>query len=431
MKYFVLILLIVTFQASNAESYSENTDTNRQQLRDFLKKYKFRPLRSETFEITKKYILGQALFFDPILSTNNDISCATCHLVRLGTSDGIDKSIGSGGEGIGKGRKEGNIEKRHHRNSLSLWNKDNKTVTSMFLDGRVEVIDPVARDFRSPLEKYSPKSIENLLALQALIPLVNTGEMFSKNCNGKNNCFEPNKASKKDEILKGILEKIIGDTNKPPQNKVQKKYRRLFNLAYNNIALEDIDYGHIGNAIAHFEEIAFATRDSNWDKYIKGEEEALSDSQVKGALLFYGEKGCSVCHNGPVFSDYSFHSLGIVSYRENEQPDYGRYDVTKIESDKYKFRTPSLRNVTLTAPYFHDGSSNDLKIAIKRHYQYLDKESYNFSEILVSKNSLGDKDIYYIVSFLKALEDSASIYLPFIIPDTVPSGLAVDAILKK
>jgi len=422
-KHLIFLLFLMLINICEAASEHSIHNQDRQELRDFLTQHNFRPLRTEPFEVTKKYILGQALFFDPVLSTNNDTSCATCHLVDYGTSDGMNKSIGTGGKGIGVARTEADIEKRHTRNSLGLWNRDNQTASSMFWDGRLEVLDPRKHIYRSPFDEYLPKSIENLLAAQALVPLVSKGEMFASNCVPNNPCFEPNTPEERYKVLETILNKLIGDPNSPTTNLTQINYRKLFQKAYPKIAFDKLDVGHIGNAIAHFEEIAFATRDAAWDQYIRGEEESLTDQQVEGALLFFGKAGCSICHNGPVFSDYAFHSLGIYSLKGDNEPDYGRFEVTNSENDKFRFRTPSLRNTTLTAPYFHDGSSANLKDSIEQHYQHSDSKKFNTSQF-INLETPDKEEINAIIAFLAALEDTIESYVPFVTPKSVPSGSA-------
>jgi cytochrome c peroxidase len=421
---------------------SQDRDGNRKTLRDFVRENEFKPIQSEPFEVTKKYILGQALFFDPILSTNNDISCATCHLVSNGTSDGLPKSLGTGGDGLGKTRLPKEIEERDLRNTQALWNRDDKSVISLFWDGRVEMLDPKDRVIRSPLKDLLPKSIENVLAAQALFPLVNAGEMFAHNCSkGEDGCLIDSKSYKTPEWISAvhtdILLKILGgQLDAKSMNAVQTSYRELFKAAYPKIPLKEIEVGLVGNAIAHFEEVAFATRDARWDKYIRGDDNALSESEVKGALLFYGKGQCYSCHRGAVFSDYLFHSLGIVSYKskEKELVDYGRYGVTGVMSDKFRFRTPALRNVTITGPYMHDGSVDSLSEAIEIHVNsdcrsenglevYCDENQR--SELLQSIGELTGVEKGNILDFLFALEDDASDYHKFIIPSSVPSGLPV------
>ncbi len=427
---------------------SQDRDGNRKTLRDFVWENEFKPIQSEPFEVTKKYILGQALFFDPILSTNNDISCATCHLVSNGTSDGLPKSIGTGGDGLGKVRLPKEIEERHSRNSQALWNRDDKSVISLFWDGRVEMLDPKDRVIRSPLKDLLPKSIENVLAAQALFPLVNTGEMFAHNCSkGEDGCLIDSKSYKTPKWISAvhtaILLKILGEQlDGKSMDAVQTSYRELFKAAYPKIPLKEIEIGLVGNAIAHFEEIAFATRDARWDRYIRGDDSALSESEVKGALLFYGKGECYSCHRGAVFSDYLFHSLGIISYKSKELVDYGRYGVTGVESDKFKFRTPALRNVTITAPYMHDGSVGSLAEAIEIH-GYTNCRSENALEIYCHENQrsklllpigkLTEAEKENILDFLFSLEDDASDYNQFIIPRSVPSGLSIHGseVVKK
>lgn len=435
---FVSLCIFIIFLSSQLITTADAQDSNndRQKLREFVWREKLKPIRSEPFEITKKYILGQALFFDPILSTNNDVSCSTCHLPFHGTSDGLRKSIGTGGVGIGNARKPGKIEKRHTRNSQALWNRDDKSVISLFWDGRVEVLDPKERLFRTPLKNLLPKSIENVLAAQALFPIVNIGEMFAHNCDEREKgCLINNNNYKTPEWIRTelntILLKILGTTNSNNLSEMNKSYRALFNSAYPDIPTEDIEIGLIGNAIAHFEEIAFATRDARWDKYIIGNDSILSDSEIKGALLFYGKGRCHLCHKGAVFSDYSFHSLGIVSYQSKKHVDSGRYKVTGIESDKFKFRTPALRNVTITAPYMHDGSVKTLTEAVKVHFDSACHAAEGFevnckrkqkTNLLQLIGKLTEGEIKDVLNFLFSLEDDARDYMEFIVPRSVPSG---------
>ena len=430
----IYILSLISFSCLAEDS------TDRLVLRAFLEKHKFKPVVSEPFEITKKYLLGQALFFDPILSGNKDISCATCHLISEGTSDASSHSIGPGGKGLGSDRRGLEGAKKHLRNSLALWNRDDKTVRSLFWDGRVEIIYPNSKKIRTPLEDLLPTNLENLLAVQALFPLASPGEMLGyQNDHQDNELIAENNEEEKyriSSVHKKIMVRLLGEGSSGITS-LQSQYRRLFLNAYPDGNIKEFNIGHVGNAIAHFEEVAFATRDAAWDKYISGNEKAISDQAVSGAVVFYIKNNCSVCHNGPVFSDYQYHSLALKSFIEKEgkiQIDLGRYFVTKNRSDKYRFRTPSLRNASLTAPYMHDGSIKSIKDSIKRHYvdclsekNTIDCKKYNYSELLISSRRPSDLEVDQLVAFIKTLEDDASIYVDHIIPRSVPSGLPVDS----
>jgi cytochrome c peroxidase len=99
--------------------------------------------------------------------------------------------------------------------------------------------------------------------------------------------------------------------------------------------------------------------DAPIDRYRAGDTLALSSSARRGAAIFAGKARCTVCHVGPLFSDGDFHNTGIA-WRETTFADVGRGAVTGLAEDRGRFRTPSLRNVSLTAPYMHDGSKRTL-----------------------------------------------------------------------
>lgn len=128
-------------------------------------------------------------------------------------------------------------------------------------------------------------------------------------------------------------------------------YRPLFKAAFGD---EEIDFDRIGKAIATFERTIVAGR-SDFDRFLGGEHEVMSDSAVRGLHLFRTTAGCINCHNGPNFSDDQYHNLGLTFYGRKLQ-DLGRYEVTKEAKDVGRFRTPTLRNVTRTAPYMHNGA---------------------------------------------------------------------------
>lgn len=97
------------------------------------------------------------------------------------------------------------------------------------------------------------------------------------------------------------------------------------------------------------------TPNSPFDRYVAGDPRALTDAQKRGLVLFVGKADCAMCHRGPNFADDQFHALGLPG------DDTGRFKVTGVEADRYAFKTPTLRNVELTAPYMHDGSVSTLR----------------------------------------------------------------------
>ena len=119
-----------------------------------------------------------------------------------------------------------------------------------------------------------------------------------------------------------------------------------------------IDSSTYGRAIAAFER-ELVTRNSPYDRYVMGDDNALSAMQQRGLELFFTKAKCAVCHNGPLFSDFRFVVQGVPQEGTGKSllpgDDFGREEHTKNPVDRYAFRTPALRNVELTPPYMHDG----------------------------------------------------------------------------
>jgi len=164
-----------------------------------------------------------------------------------------------------------------------------------------------------------------------------------------------------------------------------KEYLALFQKAFGND--KSFNYKNIGVAIAAFEKTLLTP--SRFDDYIKGDLSALT-YQEKVGLKRFNEIGCTSCHDGPAIGGSSYQKLGAVV--EYKTKDMGRYEITKDEDDKMVFKVPSLRNVTQTAPYFHDGTVQTLDEAIR----------------LMAKHQLGEEisveDTKSIKSFLTSLE---------------------------
>jgi len=129
----------------------------------------------------------------------------------------------------------------------------------------------------------------------------------------------------------------------------------------------------IKDAIATFER-SLVTPNGKFDRYLRGEKRALDSDELAGYELFKS-LGCISCHQGMNVGGNMYEKLGIVddyfAHRGNVQKvDYGRYNFTGIEENRYEFRVPSLRNVALTAPYFHDGSAKTLEKAVSIMGEY-------------------------------------------------------------
>jgi len=147
---------------------------------------------------------------------------------------------------------------------------------------------------------------------------------------------------------------------------------------------DPIKQENLAKAIAAFER-TLITPNSPFDRYLQGDKQALSEKAQKGMALFI-KKGCVDCHAGPILSDSDFHAIIVPG-----STDLGRYTVTKNEAEKHAFRTPTLRNVELTAPYMNNGSVPDLDLAVK----LMGREALGLE---LSEEETGD-----MVSFLKSL----------------------------
>ncbi len=149
-----------------------------------------------------------------------------------------------------------------------------------------------------------------------------------------------------------------------------------------------LNYDNVANAIAAFER-TLITRD-RFDDFQKGDDKALTEKELKGLDTFVSV-GCIACHNGPLLGGNSYQKLGLVHPFEGK--DLGRFDVTKDEADKHKFKVPMLRNIAITGPYFHDGRATTLADAVRE------------MGWLQLGRKLTDEEVESIVAFLHTLTD--------------------------
>lgn len=157
---------------------------------------------------------------------------------------------------------------------------------------------------------------------------------------------------------------------------------------------------NIGKAIATFER-SVVSKNSAYDRYWAGNKSAMSASAVNGMNLFFGKAKCSICHNGPAFTDSKFHNIGVKQHGPLKQ-DPGRYNVTHEDFDQGAFKTPGLRSISLTAPYMHDGSETTLEGVIGFYDRGGDVEK-NRSPF-ITPLGLSAQEKKDLVKFLKALE---------------------------
>ncbi|MGH7256161.1 MAG: cytochrome-c peroxidase, partial [Nitrospirales bacterium] len=172
-------------------------------------------------------------------------------------------------------------------------------------------------------------------------------------------------------------------------------YRDLFQKAFGT----GVSLQGIAEAIAAYERTVIST-DSAFDKYVLGDREAMDEAAVQGMALFKGKARCILCHNGPNFTDNLFHNTGVPQDGPMKE-DLGRYDVTRQDQDKGAFKTPTLRSITETAPYMHDGVFKTLEEVIDFKNEGGGQNS-NLSP-LMKPLGLTDKEKTDLLAFLNAL----------------------------
>lgn len=397
-------------------------------------------------------LLGRDLFFDPILSGNRNIACGTCHNPELGSGDGVSLSLGEGGLGLGPARRraEVNPPKRLARNVPPLFNLSAAEFTTLTHDGRLHRNEEARFGIEMPEGVLLERPV-TLLAAQALLPMVAVDEMAG---HAGENVIADAVAQGRIAGYDGAWQKITERVADVPE------YRRRFEWLIG--PEEPLHITHIASALADFVAYEFRATDAPFDAFLAGQDDALSNAQLRGMALFYGKAGCASCHSGTFQTDNDFHAIGLPQigpgkgHGPRELSDLGRGAITGLAEDAYKFRTPSLRNVALTAPYGHNGAYRDLAAMIRHHAdpgaglaQYpgltaafvpdigpdedvLDAAMQDDTEVLnlyaaavLPRKSLTDVEITALVDFLDALTDPVSKTGRLGVPKSVPSGLPV------
>lgn len=166
---------------------------------------------------------------------------------------------------------------------------------------------------------------------------------------------------------------------------------------------EDFTIEHVGKAIASYERTVISGN-SPFDRFQAGDETALSAEAQRGLALFEGKASCVVCHSGPNFTDEKYHNLGVGA--DKSEPDLGRFEVSQEEADMGAFKTPTLRDIALSAPYFHDGSAETLEKVVE-YYNQGGVENPHLSSLVVPLN-LTDEEEADLVLFLRSLTGEIS-----------------------
>ncbi|WP_298427286.1 cytochrome c peroxidase [uncultured Kordia sp.] len=314
----------------------------------------------------EKVALGRMLFWDPVLSGNNDVACVTCHHPNNDYAERLDLSIGVGGHGLSFNRSGDILVKR---NAPTILNTAFNGIDEGYLYDPANTV--MFWDNRS-------KSLEE----QSLEPIKSMEEM-------RGNVYTADVA----------IAVVSSRLNAIPE------YVTMFNNVFGEGTV--IDGDKIGKAIAAFERTLIANN-SRFDQYVEGDETALNAQELRGMNAFVSAN-CVACHNGPMFSDYELHDLGVPNNSKLEQID---------EGVNGKFRTASLRNLPKTGPYMHNGVFKTLTDVVN-FYDNFERNDADAQQIDFDNNP---DTVAAIVAFLKALSDSE---FDKTIPESVPSGLPV------
>ncbi|MGW9686341.1 cytochrome-c peroxidase [Flagellimonas sp. 2504JD1-5] len=340
-----------------------------------------------------KETLGKLLFYDPILSGSKDISCATCHHPEMGYAEFLDISIGTNATGLGSKRKF------NKPNNIPFVKRNAQTILNSAFNG-LESHKAYIPENATMFWDDRAKSLEK----QALEPIKALEEMRGRNF-------------AEDEILEIVIERL----------KAIPEYKKLFADAFNQP--ESVTIENLGKAIAAFERTLVANN-SRFDQYNRGDSRAISISEKDGFELFK-KVGCINCHNGPMFSDYKMHVLGVPENTKLPAADIGVADIRA--KDSFAFRTPTLRNLRFTAPYMHNGSFMTLRRVLEFYEDISNNMQRNPNvdpdqfDPFVRELRLSVKEMALIISFLNTLNDEE---FDKSIPENVPSGLPVGGLIN-
>lgn len=326
--------------------------------------------------------LGRLLFWDPILSGHRDVACATCHHPRFGYAEDRDISVGVGGVGVGSSR--------HFKTpgAIPFVKRNSQTILNTAFNGIAGggAYDPAAAPMFWDLRAKS-------LEAQALEPIKTLEEMRGTEYS-------------QEAAVDAVVARLNGTA----------EYRQLFARAFGGTP---ITATQLGKALASFER-SLTANNTPFDRYMRGETGAMTDAQLRGMRRFE-RVGCINCHHGPMFSDYQLHVLGV--------PDNPQLPVSDAGVDgTYGFRTASLRNVRLTAPYMHSGVFDSLRDVLD-FYDDVSGRRGRARNMHVSREQLDpvlrqlrdpDDRAGDLLAFLDALTDER---FDATIPSKVPSGL--------
>lgn len=310
------------------------------------------PVPADNPMTPEKVELGRMLYFDPRLSGDSSLSCAKCHDPEKGFSNGLQMSDAYPGT-------------KHWRHVPTVLNA--AYLRHQFWDGRAGSLEE-----------------------QAVGPIAAPIEM--------------------NQNYTHLVEKLSGIPY----------YRDQFKKVFNS----DVNMDNLAKAIASFER-TIVSKPGKVDMYLKGDKSALSDSEKRGMDIFTGKANCIACHHGPVLSDGAFHTTGVPEIEplqkeadriatrhffatdqkypnpRSVEADHGREFITKSQSDRGAFKTPSLRELKYTAPYMHNGAFETLEEVVEFYMK--GGGDHKHKDPLLKPFDLTDQEFDDLLAFLEAL----------------------------
>lgn len=348
---------IVNFHNHSGLSWNQNKKALQLQNGFLFGKESFNPqffsmYYNDTLYLNEQAEIGKLLFNDPILSGNNQYSCASCHNPSKAFTDGLAKSLAIDGSN------------HVNRNAPTLLNVIYQK--AFFYDGRAYQLEQQAFDvIHNPIE------------------------------------------------MKSSLADVV---NRLQQN---EKYKTLFAKAFANTADEKITEYSVQKSLTEYEK-TLVSFNSRFDQYLHGNNNALNKREINGYNIFAGKALCGSCHftplfNGtvpPYFTDSEFEVIGTPETAANKKidSDEGRFTVTELGEQRYSFKTPTVRNIELTAPYMHNGVYSNLEEVIEFYHRgggngfgfNIPNQTLPFDSLQLSAKEKED-----IILFLKTLTDTS------------------------
>ncbi len=327
--------------------------------------------------------LGQKLFFDPVLSGPQDVNCATCHQMDQATVDELSLSAGTGFTIDEHGdRRSGPQASFTTRTSIELFNRGHDDWHTFQWDGRLQRLEDDDGQTKFVIHErsypYMPGNYvrtldgsDNLLAAQAHMPVHSRDEMRGyhefNTIDGSSNTM----GSIADHYFDGTWNHLMRRLHDIPD------YIDLFHSAYPDTDPDDLSFTHAANALAAFMIEAFSFSDSPFNRFLHGDEDALTNAELRGAELFYGDAGCASCHGDTLMTDQQFYNIAVPPMTSGPESlqnmDLGAAHRSHAGSEKsFTFRTPPLHNVAHTDPYMHNGAYFTLEEVIRHKVDPLD-----------------------------------------------------------